>query len=115
MERKLASKGQSIREMHNGAVCVPTYLPGHRKYITEIGGIVENCLGETVSQVLIDLAGSIDITAVRHGVNRLEIANELYHILFGFMNEELVSRKMVASPPKVSGEGRYLKCMESYL
>lgn len=91
--------------MQNGAVCVPGYLPGHRRYITEIGGIVENCLGETGSQVLLELAGSVDITAVRHGVNRLEIANELYHILFGVMNEELVSRKMVARRQKFPVRG----------
>ena len=98
--------------MQSGTVCVPVYLPEHRKYITEIGAIVENCLGEMLSGALIDLAGSIKITAVRHGVNRLEIANELYHILFGFVNEELVSRKMVAAPRQLPGEGRYLKCVE---
>lgn len=93
---------------------IPVYLPEHQKYVAQIGGIVEDCLGEAMAGALMDLAGSIDITAVRHGVNRLEIANELYHILFGFVNEELVARKIVAAPPQICGEGRYLKCIQLY-
>ncbi|MDE6219353.1 MAG: hypothetical protein K2G51_02785 [Lachnospiraceae bacterium] len=100
--------------VQNGGVCVPIYTPEHQKYITEIEGVVERCLGEAMSETLIELAGSIDITAVRHGVNRLEIANELYHIMFGFLNEELVLRKIVAAPQQIPGEGRYFKCIEVY-
>lgn len=100
--------------MQNGDICVPVYMPGHRKYIAEIEGAVERCLGEEMSAMLIELAGSIDITAVRHGVNRLEIANELYHILFGLLNEELVTRKIVAAPQHIPGEGRYFQCIEVY-
>lgn len=101
--------------VQNGAVCVPVYTPEHQKYIMEIESIVEKCLGEAMSDTLIDLAGSIDITAVRHGVNRLEIANELYHIVFGSINEELVSRGIVAAPQYIPGEGRYFKCIKVYV
>ncbi len=98
----------------NGNICVPVYTPEHQKHITEIGCIIEKCLGETMSRTLRDLATSIDITAVKHGVNRLEIANELYHILFGSINEELVLRKIVAEPQSIPGEGRYFRCIEMY-
>lgn len=100
--------------MQNGNICVPIYTPEHQKYIMEIEGILEKCLGETMSRTLNDLATSIDITAVKHGVNRLEIANELYHILFGLVNEELVLRGTVATPQHIPGEGRYFKCIEIY-
>ena len=100
--------------VQNGDVCVPVYTPEHQKDITEIGNIAAQCLGEAMSDTLIDLAGSIDIAAVRHGVNRLEIANELYHILFGLLNEELVTRKIVAEPQHIPGEGRYFQCIEVY-
>lgn len=99
----------------NGAICVPVYTPEHQKFITGIEIIVEKSIGQAVSDVLFDLAGSIDITAVRHGVNRLEIANELYHIVFGSINEELVARGIVATPKNIPGEGRYLKCVEMYV
>ncbi len=100
--------------MQNGIICVPVFVPKYQDSIRQIERIVENCLGEAMSDTLMELAGAIDITAVRHGVNRLEIANELYHILFGSMNEELVARKIVAVPAYIPGEGRYQKCMVLY-
>ena len=98
----------------DGAICVPVYTPEHKKYIAEIEDIIEKCLGNAMSDTLINLASSIDITAVKHGVNRLEIANELYHILFGSINEELAERGIVAAPQHIPGEGRYFKCIELY-
>lgn len=98
----------------NGAICVPVYIPEHQKYIAEIESIVEKCLGNAISDTLIELAGSIDIAAVKYGVNRTEIANEIYHIVFGSINEELVSRGIVSEPKCIPGEGRYLKCIEIY-
>ncbi len=100
--------------VQNGNICVPIYTPEDQKYIMEIEGIIEKCLGEAMSGTLNDLASSIDITAVKHGVDQLEIANELYHILFGLVNEELVLRGTVATPPHIPGEGRYFKCIEVY-
>ena len=67
-----------------------------------------------MSQTLIELAGSINITAVKHGVNRKEIANELYHIVFGSINEDLTARGIVTTPKYIPGEGRYFKCIELY-
>lgn len=95
-------------------ICVPVYGAGHQKYIIEIENIVEQRLGEPMSAALTELAGSIDIAAVRHGVNPLEIANELYHILFGSINEELAARGIVAEPEYIPGEGRYFKCIQIY-
>lgn len=100
--------------MHNGRICVPVYTPAHQKHIAEIGDIVEDCIGEPMAGTLMELAALSDITAVRHGVNRLETANELYHLVFGFINEALVLRGIVTAPPRLSGEGRYLKCIELY-
>ena len=98
--------------VRNGSICVPIYSPDHRPYIMKIEAIVEQCLGEKMSKALSDLAVSLQITTVSHGVDPLEIANELYHILFGSLNEELIKRKIVAAPPCFPGEGRYQKCIE---
>lgn len=100
--------------VQDGAICVPVYTPEHQKYIAEIESIVEKRIGDTMADTLIELAGTIDITAVKHGVNRLEIANELYHIVFGSINEELVTRGIVAAPKDIPGEGRYFQCIEIY-
>lgn len=98
--------------MQNGDICVPIYTPEHQRYITGIEDIVERSIGDAMSRTLIDLSSSIDITSVKHKVNQLEIANELYHIVFGLVNEELVSREIVAAPQQKPGEGRYFKCIE---
>ncbi len=95
-----------------GKICVPVYTPEHKKHIAEIEMIVEKCLGNAISDILIELAGSMNITAVKHGVDRKEIANELYHIVFGSINEFLVARGRVAKPRYIPGEGRYFKCIE---
>lgn len=98
----------------NGRICVPVFTSEYQSVIAEIEGIVEKSIGAAVVSTLLDLAGSLDITAVKHGVDKLEIANELYHIVFGSINEELVSRGIVAVPQRISGEGRYFKCIELY-
>ena len=98
----------------NGVFCVPVYLPEHRTIIRKVERIIESHMGEAMYELLAELAEKIRITAVRHNVNRMEIANELYHIVFGFINEELVARGLVAAPNDIPGEGRYLKCVELY-
>lgn len=50
----------------------------------------------------------------RHGVPKEEVANEVYHMIFGMLNEELVSRGFVQVPDFHVGEGRYLKSIELY-
>ena len=50
----------------------------------------------------------------RHGVPKEEVANEVYHMIFGMLNEELVSRGFVQMPDFHVGEGRYLKSIELY-
>ncbi len=106
---------QQILEMlgyvENGDLCVPVFLPQHKQVIEAIEQVVEDCLGDVIAKVLIDLANTVKITAVRHGADKLEIANELYHIVFGMINEELVKRNIVAKPALRSGEGRYMKCI----
>jgi len=34
--------------------------------------------------------------------------------VFGMINEEMVRRGFVTTPPNVDEEGRYLKCIELY-
>jgi len=48
----------------------------------------------------------------KHGVSSKEITNELYHIVFGQLNELLVQSGFVCEPEFHSGEGRYLKSIE---
>ena len=47
-----------------------------------------------------------------HGVAAGEIANEMYHIAFGMLNERLIESGFVEKPREYPGEGRYLKSIE---
>lgn len=100
--------------LQNGEICVPVYTPRHQDTIAEMENIVEQVLGAAVAQTLFDLSGSRPITSVIHGVCWTEIANELYHILFGAINQQLVDRKLVSEPQFFPGQGRYRKCIEIY-
>ncbi|MBR5225155.1 MAG: hypothetical protein IKV90_05780 [Clostridia bacterium] len=91
----------------DGAISVPIYTAEDDKTIKAIASTVEAHLGEHFAAELTALSKEVHITANSHGVSSGEIANEIYHILFGSINEELVRRGIVAQPPYISGEGRY--------
>lgn len=63
---------------------------------------------DTIDNLSIDLP---DLTAVRHGVEFRDIANELWHLMFGAANEYLVNKGFYAKPEYRAGEGRYLQCI----
>ena len=92
-----------------GSPCVPVYGPEAQAAALELEAIVEAQVGDAFAEALSVLP---DITAVRHGVSAKELANELYHILFGSVNEALAARGIVAAPTHIPGEGRYLRCIQ---
>lgn len=96
----------------DGAISVPIYTAAESEIIDEIASVVETHLGKAFVAELTALSKQIDITANYHCVASGEIANELYHILFGSINEELVRRGIVAEPPYIPGEGRYFRCIQ---
>lgn len=91
-----------------GVISVPIYTPEDSETIAAIARTIEEYLGKKFVAELTALSKQINITANGHCVASGEIANELYHILFGSINEELVCRGIVAKPPYIPGEGRYL-------
>ncbi len=98
----------------NGKISVPVYLPEDRPHIRHIAETTEQIIGESVSKQLLKISESLPIRSNEHGVDPREIANELYHLLFGEINRELIRRKIATAPPFHPGEGRYLKSVEIY-
>lgn len=98
----------------DGRISVPVYLPEHQSLITRIGEIVERSIGAFLMERLLEISSTSSFRAVELGVDCGEIANELYHLLFGEVNEILVRRGIVETPPARAGEGRYLKSIEIY-
>ena len=96
----------------NEKICVPVFSQEATPAIEQLASLVEECLYAEVEHTLLEAQKNLSLTAVRHGVPPKEIANELYHILFGGINEEAAKRGLAAAPPYKPGEGRYLKCIE---
>ncbi len=96
----------------NGKICVPVYRKECEAIVRQAGELVAQILLEPVAQALRHC--SLDITAARHGVDRGELANELYHILFGRINEALIQTGLAAVPPYAPGQGRYLKSIQLF-
>ena len=97
----------------NGNICVPVFQKKDNDTIWTIETALEDVLLQPVSEWLSDMS-SLEITATTHNVAKKEIANECWHILFGSINEILVSSGFVAKPPFKAGEGRYLQSIELY-
>ncbi|MGH4124433.1 MAG: hypothetical protein ACREV6_16030 [Clostridium sp.] len=52
---------------------------------------------------------AFDLTSIKHNVDIKEIANELWHQIFGATNEYLAKEGFISSPQSIEGEGRYLR------
>lgn len=100
--------------IRDGAAAVPVYSGPALDTASELERTVEAHIGES-AVLAISSAHSLRLSPNAHGAAPAETANELYHILFGCINGELVRRGFVAPPPFRPGEGRYLKSMELYL
>ena len=96
----------------DGELCVPIFDQTDEPIITDLAELIEKSIYDEVACILQKMQMNLDITATRHGVPASEIANELYHILFGGINEELIKRGLTTAPPYKPGEGRYLQCIE---
>ncbi|MBQ8313584.1 MAG: hypothetical protein IJX84_10360 [Clostridia bacterium] len=93
--------------------CVPVYTATeYETFQQQLDALVAPLLMPELRTVLAELATCNQLTAIRHGVASADLANEVYHILFGQINEQLVQCGLVAQPNHVLGEGRYLRCVE---
>ncbi len=78
--------------------------------IKSLSDIILTNIFPIVEEVFENFKGnSSELTSVRHNVDIKEIANELWHQIFGATNEYLVKEGFVASPCAIDGEGRYLR------
>lgn len=96
----------------DGSICVPVFRQEDEAVVNAVHDLARETLLAPMTELLRHC--DLDVTAVRHGVNRAEIANELYHILFGQINEALVALGVVAAPESHPREGRYLKSIQLF-
>ena len=91
---------------------IPVFQKTERAVINEISDLVLNCIHPQVRTLLENFETQVPgLTALKHKVDPKEIANELWHQIFGRTNEYLVQKEFVAMPKNIEGEGRYLKSL----
>ena len=96
-----------------GKICVPVYRKAEMDAaVGKLDETAAEIVLEDMKKALSKISACNELTAVRIGVPEQDIANEIYHLLFGQLNEALVSSGIVAAPDYFPGEGRYLKCFE---
>lgn len=96
----------------NGKIDVPIYDAHSYEITKQLYHLVIPFLAPHLANALALLQQEVRLTAVSHGVAVKDIANEIYHLIFGEVNELLVQRGFVSAPPHYPGEGRYFKSFE---
>ncbi|WP_105615913.1 hypothetical protein [Vallitalea okinawensis] len=71
-------------------------------------GIIDEEIVKFFSQISLSMNG---LTAIKHGIQLEEIANELWQQVFGEINEYLIQEGVFQKPKYKKGEGRYLQCI----
>lgn len=98
--------------VQKGKIAVPVYTQKDLPAMEGLEVLAETYLAEDMEGALTDPGAIGPLFCAKHGVAAGEIANELYHILFGQLNELLVQEGFVAAPDGYEGQGRYLKSIE---
>ena len=96
----------------NGKIDVPVFDSKSYDVAKELYEFVLSLTKEKLSAALELIQNEHRLLAVAHGVPPKDIANEIYHLIFGEVNELLVKGGLVQNPPHIKGEGRYFKSFE---
>lgn len=91
---------------------VPVFSKEDSSIINEISELITLNIYDYVNNTINNLGVTLPgLTSVQHMVDFKDIANELWHLIFGAANEYLVQKGFFANPVYKAGEGRYLQCI----
>ena len=93
-------------------ISVPVYDARAFKIAEELYNFVLQIIEKKLTESLTVLSSETRLCAIRHGVQTKDVANEIYHLIFGEVNELLVQNGVVAKPEYLHGEGRFFKAFE---
>ena len=96
----------------NGKIIVPIYNSYSYDVANKLYEFVLGIIHEHITDALIEIQNEYRLLAIAHEVKVKDIANEIYHLIFGEVNELLIESGLILSPPYVQGEGRYFKSFE---
>lgn len=93
-------------------IIVPVFDDADDKIIGEVSNFLLNILKTEVDHEFSKLKRKIrNLSSVLHGIDEKEIANELWHQVFGNINEYLVKEGFFSMPEYKIGEGRYFQAL----
>lgn len=98
---------ENIGYMKDGIICVPILS---NKEQTTIGESIMNSIKNDLKNIFKKIE-NFEITPNFNEVPIKDTLNEVWHIIFGLINEELIKQKVVACPIYIKGQGRFLKCI----
>lgn len=114
MDKKMASllcRLGYLDEKNNPIV--PVFSAHARSITEEISNRIMPLAEKYYKNVLLSLRSSKNqLSAIKHNVSEYELGNELWHQLFGRVNEQLALHGLVSAPISKEGEGRYLKSIK---
>ncbi|WBW99234.1 hypothetical protein [Oceanirhabdus sp. W0125-5] len=92
------------------SINVPIFTENHEEVFNKVGEYISSEIYDELKEILKEMSERLEnITAIRHGVDIKEIALELWHLIFGSINEYLVEKGFVDKPYYSEFEGRYLQ------
>lgn len=95
---------------HRLICCIPVFNGTDQLIVQKISTLILSTIIEDVKNFFTTFEeDATSLSCIKHEVDIKEIANELWHQIFGFTNEYLVEIGFVEQPPHIEGEGRYLK------
>jgi len=95
-----------------GVISVPVYDARAYDVADHLYRHVLDTTGEKIADALNLIQDERRLSAVAHEVPVKDIANEIYHLIFGEVNEILIQEGLIAAPPFSPGEGRYFSAFE---
>lgn len=101
----------SFRE-NNIDFVVPVIDHHDHLVIEKLSKYILNLIEEDVTYIFNNLESKIgELSALKHNVKKEEISNELWHQLFGGINEYLIKQGIFSNPEYRNDEGRYFQCI----
>lgn len=98
--------------VENGRVNVPVYEKEAENIVIELYETILGLIKYILTEALSEIQENRGLLAIRHGVAVHDIGNEIYHLIFGEVNEQLVRNGFVAEPVFRPGQGRFLQSYE---
>ena len=93
-------------------IAVPLFDADDAKVIDGISNFLIELIGDEIASEFSNLKGKMQgLSALSHGVDEKEIANTLWHQVFGNINENLVLEGLFATPKSITGEGRFFQAI----